>query len=461
MSDPGAGAETPPPPAAPDPLELLKSRSYVALLVMGAVIGVPVATFAFFFLKGVSELQHYVFTTLPADLGFNGEPVWWPLPWLALCGLLVALAIVHLPGTGGHEPSEGFKSEGPVEARLLPGIFFAAFATLGFGAVLGPEAPLIALGSGLGVLILHFVKRDAPAMASVVIGAAGSFAAISTLLGSPITGAFLLMEVAGLAGPMLGIVLTPGLVAAGVGSLIFVGLDSWTGFGTFGLAVPNIPHFGTPDVAEFLWALGIGVAAAVLGTLIRRSSLFLAPFVGRRRLLLTPVFGLAVAGLAIVYGEATSHSSSQVLFSGQDALSPLIQHAADYTAAALALLVACKALAYAVSLSAFRGGPIFPAMFIGAAGGIALSHLPGLPLIAGVGMGIGAMSVAMLRLPLTSVLLATLLLETDSLTLMPLVIVAVVVSYVVVARLDRPAAPVAAAGGAGATAAEADPRDGA
>ena len=121
-------------------------------------------------------------------------------------------------------------------------------------------------------------------MASVVIGAAGSFAAISTLLGSPITGAFLLMEVAGLAGPMLGIVLTPGLVAAGVGSLIFVGLDSWTGFGTFGLAVPNIPPFRTPDVAEFLWALGIGVAAALLGTLIRRSSQYLAPIVGRRRL---------------------------------------------------------------------------------------------------------------------------------------------------------------------------------
>ena len=87
---------------------------------MGAIIGVPVAAFAFFFLKGVSELQHYVFTTLPSDLGFNGEPVWWPLPWLALSGLLVALAIVYLPGTGGHEPSEGFKSEGAVEAASAP-----------------------------------------------------------------------------------------------------------------------------------------------------------------------------------------------------------------------------------------------------------------------------------------------------------------------------------------------------
>ena len=66
------------------------------------------------------------------------------------------------------------------------------------------------------------------------------------------------MEAAGLGGPMLGVVLVPGLLAAGVGSLIFVGLDSWTGFGTFSLAVPDIPPFGRPDGAEFLWAIAIG-----------------------------------------------------------------------------------------------------------------------------------------------------------------------------------------------------------
>ncbi|MFD4737588.1 chloride channel protein, partial [Streptomyces virginiae] len=94
--------------------------------------------------------------------------------------------------------------------------------------------------------------------------------------------------------------------------------------------------------------------------------------------------------------------------------------------------------AYCVSLSAFRGGPIFPAMFLGAAGGIALSHLPGLQLTPAFAMGIGAMSVTMLRLPLTSVLLATLLLGSQGLTVMPLVIVAVVVAYVVMLRLSPP-----------------------
>jgi hypothetical protein len=124
-----------------------------------------------------------------------------------------------------------------------------------------------------------------------------------------------------------------------------------------------------------------------------------------------------------------------VLFSGQAALPHLIQPAASYTVGALLLLMACKGLAYGVSLSSFRGGPVFPAMFLGAAGGIALSHLPGLPVVAGVAMGIGAMSVVMLTLPLTSVLLPTLLLLSDGLAVMPLVIVAVVVAHVAAARI--------------------------
>jgi hypothetical protein len=51
-------------------------------------------------------------------------------------------------------------------------------------------------------------------------------------------------------------------------------------------------------------------------------------------------------------------------------------------------------------------------------------------------MGIGAMMVAMLGLPLTSVLIVSVFLQADGLTLMPLVIVAVVVSWVVSARLS-------------------------
>jgi hypothetical protein len=240
-------------------------------------------------------------------------------------------------------------------------------------------------------------------------------------------------------------VLVPGLVAAGVGSLIFIGLDAWTGLGTYSLALPDVPPFAQPDLAQFGWALVIGLVAAVVGTGIRRLALALRPHVERRLLLATPLVGVAVGTLAIVYAQASGHNFSEVLFSGQNALGPLISNSASYSVGALVLLVACKGLAYGASLAGFRGGPVFPAMFLGAAGGIALSHLPGLPLVPGVAMGIGAMSVVLLRLPLTSVLLATLLLAADGLAVMPLVIVAVAVAYVASARLTPPATATPAA----------------
>jgi chloride channel protein, CIC family len=432
-------------PLARNPIALLRTRSYVMLLVLGALVGIPVAAVAYFLLKFVDVAQQYVFVSLPDDLGWDPAPTWWPILPLMVSGLVVALTIEHLHGTAGHEPAEGFKSTGPVDPVDLPGIVLASLATLCLGAVLGPEAPLIAIGSGLGVLAVHLVKKDAPATALVVIGTAGSFAAVSTLFGSPLAGAFLLMEAAGIGGPLLGVVLTPGLLAAGVGSLIFVGLDNWTGFGTFSLSVGPIPLAGSPTVAETCWAVGIGIIAAVLGTAIKRGALALRPVIARRRVLLTPLVGIAVALLAIGFAQATDKAYSYVLFDGQSALAPLLQNAADWSVGAVVLLTACKGTAYALSLSSFRGGPVFPGMFIGAALGIALSHLPGLSMIAGVGMGIGAMTVAMLGLPMVSVLLASLLLSSDGLTLMPLIIVAVVVSYVASARLTPMSATESAA----------------
>ena len=91
------------------------------LLVFGAIIGVPVAAVAYFFLEAVAEAQEYVFTTLPGDLGFDSQPSWWPIPFLALSGLLVALTIRYLPGTAGHKPAEGFKASGAVQPIELPG----------------------------------------------------------------------------------------------------------------------------------------------------------------------------------------------------------------------------------------------------------------------------------------------------------------------------------------------------
>ena len=419
---------------------MLRTRKYLALLVLAAILGVVISFLIYWFLKLVDDLQSWAFTDLPKDLGFHGEPLWWPLLPLAVAGVIVGATIRYLPGRGGHSPADGFKAGGVAQGNELPGIFLAALASIGLGAVIGPEAPVIALGGGLAVLAVKLARRDMEPSAAAVIAATGSFAAISTVLGNPLAGAVLLLEASGLGGPMAMIVMIPGLVGAGVGSLIFLGLDSWTGYGTFSLAIPDLPPAPHITIGQFGWALAIGAAAGVLSFGIRWLALFLRPHVERRLVLLTAVAGLIIAGLAIAFGEATGKSSSAVLFSGQNALPPLLEHATSFTVGALVLLVVCKGLAYSLSLCSFRGGPTFPGMFIGAAGGIALSHLAGLPPITGAAIGIGAMTAGMLQLPITSVVLTTLFLGSYGINVMPLVIVAVVVAFVVAKWLAGPPA---------------------
>src|SRR6266540_7440379 len=93
-----------------DPRAILHAPGYVKLLVLAAIIGAPIATAAYGFLWLVSELQDWLYTDLPSELGFDGQPMWWPLPLLALAGLLGALTIRYLPGEGGESPTEGFKA---------------------------------------------------------------------------------------------------------------------------------------------------------------------------------------------------------------------------------------------------------------------------------------------------------------------------------------------------------------
>jgi H+/Cl- antiporter ClcA len=436
--DPPA-ASAPTGPAALDPVAVIRSRPYVLALLLAALLGAPISAVAYGFLALVDAIQEYLFSDLPQDVFTGGVPAWWPVPWLALCGLLTGLTIRHLPGNGGHSPAFGFTTGGgPPVDRDLPAVVLAAPTTLSLGAVLGPEAPLIAIGGGLAALTVHLLRKDTPPMALTIMASAGSFAAISTLLGSPVLGAFLIMEAAGIGGATLSLVALPGLLASGVGALVFVGLDSWTGLGTFSLALTSVPAAGSPTVATMAWAVAMGAAGALLGWVIRWIGLSLRPIVHLNRVLVTAGLGLLIGLTAMAYQLASDNSFTHVLFSGQSALPELVDQAADYSLGVLVLLAACKTFVYGLSLSAFRGGPVFPAMFIGAVLGIAASSLPGMTMAPAIGMGIGAMCAAMLRLPMTSVLLATLLLGADGIAVTPQVVVAVVVAFVLTFALPSP-----------------------
>jgi H+/Cl- antiporter ClcA len=87
-------------------------------------------------------------------------------------------------------------------------------------------------------------------------------------------------------------------------------------------------------------------------------------------------------------------------------------------------------------------------MFLGAAGGLMAAQLPGFDLTPAVAVGLGAAVVAVLRLPLSAVVLATVFTVHTGLGSGPLIIVGVVVAYLTVQALDgRPSSGQSGAGG--------------
>jgi H+/Cl- antiporter ClcA len=154
------------------------------------------------------------------------------------------------------------------------------------------------------------------------------------------------------------------------------------------------------------------------------------PLAERREFVVLPAIGLIVGGLAILFAEVGDTGGiDDVLFSGQDSLDPLVAHAADYSVGTLALLIGCKGLAYGLCLGSFRGGPVFPALFLGAAAGVMASHLPGMELTPGVAVGLTAATAAALRLPLAAVVLGVVLTEQAGFGVDPLIIVAAATAY--------------------------------
>src|SRR6266702_2617168 len=159
MADPAPPAELTPEQAA----TTMVSKQFALLLVLVSVVGVVVSFATWGFLELIYQVTQELYTHLPHALGYqNGPPVWWPLPILGIAGIIVALAIRRLPGNGGHIPAMGLSAGTPPTPLELPGILLAGLAGVSFGIVLGPEAPLLALGPALAVMTVLLVRRDTP-----------------------------------------------------------------------------------------------------------------------------------------------------------------------------------------------------------------------------------------------------------------------------------------------------------
>jgi H+/Cl- antiporter ClcA len=437
-------------PAAPG--ALLRGRGYRRLLLVSALAGVPVSLAAFGFLGLEHELQHLVWERLPRALGEDRAPWWWPLAALPVAGLLVAPVVTRMPGHGGHVPARGFGGGGPALPGHVPGTVLAALICLPLGAVLGPEAPLMGLGSGLALMAVPAGRRSADPRLVPVLGTAGSAAAIATVFGSPLVAGILIAEAAGAGGARLTALLLPALLASGIGGLVFTGFGHWTGLHLGTLSLPSAPRAGTPDAGDFLWGIPLAVLVALLATGALAGGRLVADRTGKRRA--AAAIGCAgAAGLFLsCYALATGRPAAEAALSGQATLAALAADPQAWPVSALVLLVLFKGLGWAACLGALRGGPIFPAILIGAAAGTAAGSLPGLGIAPGLGAGMAAATAAVTRLPLTATVLATLLVGVQA-EQVPLLIVAALAALATaeIARTGR---------GHGAPAPPARPPDG-
>ncbi|MFJ8624369.1 chloride channel protein [Kitasatospora sp. NPDC093550] len=413
--------------------DVLLHKGYLGLLLVSALVGIPVSLAAFGFVGLEHQLQHWIWESLPETAGYGRAPWWWPLPALLLAGLLLAPVVTRLPGNGGHVPVDGIGGP-PTPPRAVPGVVLAALACLPLGAVLGPEAPLMALGGGLALLAVRSARRAEQPQLVAVLGTAGAAAAISTIFGSPLVAAVMLIEAAGLGGPQLIALILPSLLASGVGALVFTGFGHWTGLAIGALSLPQVPSTGPPDPGDFLWGVPLAAAVALVcvagQTLGRRVKAFTAADTARMTAARTVLCAVAVGGCIALYALLTDRSPEEAALSGQATLGALAADPAAWPIGALLALVLCKGLGWSIALGSLRGGPIFPAILLGAALGVACAPLPGFGTAPALAVGLAASGAAVTRLPVTSAVLATALLGAEAAEAMPLLIVATVTAFI-------------------------------
>jgi H+/Cl- antiporter ClcA len=128
--------------------------------------------------------------------------------------------------------------------------------------------------------------------------------------------------------------------------------------------------------------------------------------------------------------------SQDVLFSGQASVPSII---AESSAGVVVVILLAKAAAYGICLGCgFRGGPVFPAIFIGVAlasiGVVALDTSPTLAVAVGTAAGMAAAT----RLLISSLVVAALLIGTGGTDAVPAAVLAAAAAWLTVNALGTP-----------------------
>ncbi len=370
-------------PAIPD---AATSRRPLPAMLAAAVVGLALG---YVVLELVNAGIRYVWETVPS--GWDTTPAWYVIAVLLLAAVLVYLVRTYV-GDTGHSPLGGIKVSSLTPKAYL-GAILAILASLWGGVVLGPEVALVATGSVIGGLSAKIFHVTAAKDVKKVVG----FGALGAIL-------------ALLVGPVL----------AGSISL-----------GSTPTAI---------EVDQLAWAVPVAIIATVAITIARTLAAVLARATGRGPHL--PILigaSLVIAITALVMQAWTGEDVIFVLTSGEELITELPALTSVSTVVAIILL---KTIAYAVSLGAgFRGGPFFPAMFVGAAAGLFIALVlpdgPSVPAAIVVGVVSSVIATAPMKWPLAIALGVVLGFLMGTWTLVPAAVIGAVVARAIPRIGDR------------------------
>ncbi|MFC9702130.1 ion channel protein [Streptomyces sp. NPDC056943] len=339
------------PSEAPHPVQLRQIPPALAIGVGASLVLLGISALA-------EEFQGVLWNDLPDALGIGGYSSLWIIIMLTATGIAVGLVVWKVPGHAGPDPASGGLGGAPLAPGVVPGLLLAATLALAGGVSLGPENPIITANIALTYWLGRKAAPSVPAAAWVALASA---ATIGALFGTPVAAALVISEA--LAGqPGRGSLwdrLFAPLVAAGAGAMTTELLAE----PTFDMGLPPLTD---PGWGDLLASLTIASAAAVFGL----ASCYLFPYFhaafGRLRhpMLMLPLGGLLLGLLGALGGQLT-------LFKGLEEVKELVSSIGGWSSGELAKLAVIKLFALLVAASCgFRGGRIFPAVFIGTAFGL-------------------------------------------------------------------------------------------
>ena len=397
------------------------------LLVIAVVLGVLSAIAGSALLWVVNHGQDWLFVDLPDHLGMDSAP-WWLASVLLVIGAGIVAVAKRLPGATGSGPLTGFHFDDPLS--MVPAVLLAAVATLIFGFVLGPEAPLIVLGSAIGAI----VGRKADPQARMAMMFLGGAAALGAVLGNPFVAGFMILEFAAM-GMVPALLIAPAMLALACSYLVQIGIWNLPGMGSHGLAVPGMPLYSSVQPWDILFAILVSIVGGAVAIVVRQGALNFEKFTSKKVTIGLFATAAITALVLLIAQNGFGIAQDQILFDGNAGMGALVQQTSVLT---VIVILIGKAIAYAAALGGgFRGGPIFPATFLGVAIGVlAVLVLPTDSVSPMAAAGIGATAGAMLRLPATAALLGAVLIGGAGAAIAPFAIIGAVIGYLIRIAVD-------------------------